>query len=100
MKYTLATPVNVGGFDNPLQIDSFEVHSISLTFDPQSPVLSVVLEHKASGWKHNVVYRDSTAVEFWARTMEQQLDAVCRALVEKLAADARLPAGTLDETGQ
>ena len=25
MKYTLATPVNVGGFDNPLQIDSFEV---------------------------------------------------------------------------
>ena len=95
MKYTLATPVNVGGFDNPVQIDSFEVHSVSLTFDPQLPVLSVVLEHKASGWKHNLVYRDSSAAEFWARTMEQQLDAVCRALVEKLAGDGKLPPGAV-----
>ena len=99
MTYTLASPVNVSGdLSNPLLVDSLELFSVSLTFDPQEPVLSAVLVHKPSGWKHNVVYRDSTAVEFWARAMEQQFDAVCRALMEKLAGDAKLPAGTLTES--
>jgi hypothetical protein len=46
------------------------------------------------------VYRDSAAVQFWARTLEAQFDAICKALVEKLAADAKLPAGTLTESAQ
>lgn len=98
MKYKLHQTMRVGDFTNWVDVDEMEVKSVSVTFDPQRPVLSVVLIHQASGWQHNVVYTDSTAVEFWARTMEQQLDAVCRALVEKLARDAKLPAGTLVES--
>lgn len=95
MKYTLAVPVTIGDLSNPLQVDCLELHSLSITFDPEGPVLSAVLVHQPSGWKHNVVYTDSGAVEFWARTLEKEFDAVMRGIGEKLVRDGKLPAGTL-----
>ena len=95
MKYKLNTPATVGDLTNPLTIDEFELHSISMTFDPQNPVLSVVLEHKASGWKHVVTYTDSTAVEFWARAYNDEFDFLHGAVLKKLIADGKLPLGTL-----
>lgn len=94
MKYKLRVPVTIGDLLNPITIDEFEFHSISLTFDPERPVLSMVLEHKASGWKHAVTYVDSSAAEFWARTMEAPIDAIVKAAIEKLVADNKLPAGS------
>lgn len=94
MKYRLHVPVTIGDLLNPITIDELEFHSLSLTFDPEGPVLSAVLEHKVSGWKHAVTYTDSSAVEFWARTVEAPMDAIVKAAIEKLVADNKLPAGS------
>ena len=95
MKYVLAKPISMGDLANSFVVDELELRSLSLTFDPENPVLSAVLEHKATGWQHVVTYFDSTAAEFWARTAEPQFDAIARALLEKLATDGKLPPGTL-----
>jgi hypothetical protein len=100
MKYKFAQPVRVGDLNSAILVDELEFKTMSLSFDPQDPVVSVVLVHKATGWTHNVIYTDSTAVEFWARTMEAQFDLICRSLVEKMSVDAKLPAGTLTESIQ
>ncbi len=95
MKYKLAKPIRMGDLANAFFIEELTLHSISLTLDPKNPVLTAVLEHEASGWKHSVTYFDSTAAEFWARTAESQFDAIAKALLEKLAMDGKLPPGTL-----
>jgi len=93
MKHTLGSPITVGDFSNRVVVDELDIQSISLTLDPQNPVLSVVLVHKASGWQHVVTYTDSSAVEFWARAMEREFDAIADAMLKRLVADGKLPAG-------
>ncbi len=96
MNYKFAQPVTIGDLANPVTVQELTLHSVSLTLDPERPVLSVVLEHKDSGWKHVVTYTDSTAVEFWARAQEAHFDAICEALLAKLAGDGKLPPGALN----
>lgn len=96
MKFKLATPITVGDLTNSVIVDELEVESLSVAFDPQVPVLSVVLLHRTSGWQHNVVYRDSSAVEFWARLCEQSFDTICNELLKKLVFDNSLPAGNIE----
>ncbi len=98
MIYTLTMPVTVGELTNPITINQLELASVSLNFEPErsskgTAILSIVLVHRASGYKVNVVYSDATALAFW-----MSLDAgasVTRALFQKLAADGKLPAGAL-----
>lgn len=96
MKYVLTPSITVGDFSNQTVIDELEIQSASLCFDPQVPTLSVVLLHKPSGFQHVVTYRDSSAVEFWAKTFAGQFDFLAQALLQKLAADSKLPAGTIE----
>lgn len=95
MKHVLNQPVAVGDFAKSVQIDELEMESVSLTFDAQRPVLSFVMLHRASGWQWNVVYSDSSAVEFWARTLESQFDEIIRKGFLKMADDNKIPPGTL-----
>lgn len=98
MNYTfkLTQPITIGDITNSIVVDQLDLHSISLAFDPQAPVLSAVLEHKASGWKHVVTYVDPTVVQFWANgTQVAHFDAIVAGLVQKLVTDGKLPAGRL-----
>ena len=97
MKYTFNEVVNVGDLRDRIPVGSLEIESISLRLDPQSPCLSVVLRHAATGWQHTETYRDTSAVEFWARTWEKEFDAIGRGILEKLAAEGKLPAGSVSE---
>lgn len=96
MEYTLTNPITVGDLSNLVTIDKLEVASFSMNFEPclsdnGTAVLSVVLVHRASGYKMNVVYQDASALTFWQQhsaTLESDAFA-------KLIADGKLPAGTV-----
>ena len=96
MIYKLTTPATVGDLANSISVDMLELKSLSLTFDPLRPVLSIVLIHPASGWEHVVTYTDSSAVQFWAQTLAAQFDEIANAAIQKLVADGKLPPGTAD----
>lgn len=97
MKYKLSPPMFVGDLANRIEIDELEIKSMSMTFDPQDPVLSIVFLHKPTGWQHNIVYVDSSAVEFWARTLEPEFDFLLAAVLKKMVTDQKLPPGALIE---
>jgi hypothetical protein len=56
--------------------------------------MSVVLVHRESGYKHNVVYSDNSALDFWQR-IEKEEEVISKEVLGKLIADGKLPAGTL-----
>jgi hypothetical protein len=99
MEYTLTTPVTVGDLSNPITVDKLEVASISMNFEPfysdkGTAILSVVLVHRASGYKMNIVYQDASALEFWqshSATLEADVFSM-------LMADGKLPAGTVSNS--
>lgn len=93
LTYTLATPVTVGDFLNPVVVDKLQLYSISLTAGDAKPTLSVVLIHVASGYQINLVYTDATVMTFWNAINAG--NALTRAAFQKLVADGKLPAGTL-----
>jgi hypothetical protein len=99
MTFTLSTPIQVGDLTNPILIDKLELSSVSFNFEPErssqgTAILSVVLVHRPSGYKHNVVYDDSSALEFW-KHIEQEEEVISKEVLGKLIADGKLPAGTL-----
>ena len=98
MIYTLATPVTVGDINNQTVIDQLELASMSLNFEPVysdkgTAFLSIVLVHRASGHKINVVYSDASALDFWTKLNAG--GAVESSVFAKLRADGKLPVGTV-----
>lgn len=93
LTYTLATPVSVGDFHNPVSVDKLQLYSLSLTAGDAKPTLSIVLFHPASGYQINVVYTDATVMTFWNAL--NATNAVVQAAFQKLVADGKLPAGIL-----
>jgi hypothetical protein len=96
MEFALATPLTIGDLQHQITIDKLEIASVSLNFEPMYSdkgvaVLSVVLVHRPSGHKVNIVYEDASALTFW-QTHEAGL---ATAIFEKLIADGKLPAGSL-----
>jgi hypothetical protein len=99
MIYTLTNPITVGDLTNPITIDKLELASVSLNFEPNYTkkgvcILSVVLVHRASDYKVNIVYNDATALAFWT-TLDTASSVVTKAVFSKLTADGKLPAGSL-----
>lgn len=96
MIYKLATPVHVGDLNSPLQVDALEISALSFNLDVEHKdhaILSVVLIHRASGWKHTVTYQDGTALAFWNALNGG--NAVSSVVFAKLTADKKLPEGSL-----
>jgi hypothetical protein len=99
MVYTLTNPITVGDLTNPIAVDKLELASVSLNFEPVysdkgAAILSIVLVHRASGYKVNVVYNDATAMAFWT-ALNTAGSVVTKSVFAKLTADGKLPAGTL-----
>jgi hypothetical protein len=99
MIYTLTNPVTVGDLSHLLTIDKLELASVSLNFEPvysnkSTAILSIVLVHRASDYKMNIVYQDAAALAFWTN-LDTINSVVTKALFAKLTADGKLPAGTL-----
>lgn len=99
MIYTLTNPITVGDLTNPLLVDKLELSAISLNFEPErtitgTAILSIVMVHRASGYKVNIVYSDATALAFWT-ALNTANSLVTKAVFAKLTADGKLPAGTL-----
>jgi len=100
MKLKLNSPVEVGDLVNPVSVDELEIIAISLNFDPyyaedkQKPraILSIVLLHRASGYKQPITYEDASALEF----CNQVKDSLKTAVWQKLSADKKLPNGTFE----
>lgn len=98
MKYTLANPVQVGDLTNPITVDSLEVGSFSMNFEPSisdsgNAILSVVLVHRASGYKMNIVYQNADALAFWT----ERESVLGTDIFNKLISDGKLPNGSLSE---
>lgn len=99
MIYTLTTPITVGDLTSPITVDKLELSGVSLNFEPErtangTAILSIVLVHRASGYKVNVVYNDATALAFWS-ALNTATSVVTKAVFAKLTADGKLPTGTL-----
>jgi hypothetical protein len=99
MIYTLTSPITVGDLTNPIIVDKLELSAVSLNFEPErtatgTAVLSIVLVHRASGYKVSIVYSDATALAFW-NALNTASSVVTKAVFTKLNADGKLPAGIL-----
>lgn len=99
MVYKLTPPMHVGDLVGGITVDQLQLVSVSINFDTVyaskgNAILSVILLHPSSGWKHNIVYQDASALTFWNSTMDAN-SACSNAIFQKLIADGKLPAGTL-----
>jgi len=84
---------------NPITVNALELSAVSLNFEPERSsngvaILSIVLVHRASGYKFNIVYNDATALAFWT-ALNTASSVVTKAVFAKLTADGKVPAGTL-----
>lgn len=110
MIYKLDIPITVGDFENQIVVDQLELRSMSMVLDGANPVLSIVLIHVVSGWSHNIVYRDATAMDFWNSLESGSAtsrsaptggaaapapSAVSSQIFAKLMADKKLPSGSV-----
>lgn len=61
-KYTLKTPMRVGDLTNGFAVDSLDLVSISINFQPEkkNAVVSCMLQHLPSGWTHTVTLSENT----------------------------------------
>jgi hypothetical protein len=97
MKFKLAKPFIVGDIHNQHEIDELELASISFNFEPAyadkgHANMSVVLVHRKSDYKANVVYReDASALELWKLLNARH--GLAEQIIDKLIADGKLPAG-------
>lgn len=99
MRYVLTAPVNVGDLSHPVLVDALELASIAINFEPAysdqgKAILSVVLVHRATDYKINIVYRDESGLAFW-ENMDTPQGQVTQSVFQKLTADGKLPEGTL-----
>ena len=79
-----------------LDIDRLELASVSMNFEPERAdkghaILSVILVHRATGHKVNVLYQDASALAFW-KQIEPLIE---QGIFDKLAGDGKLPPGTV-----
>ena len=103
MKFQLNDALSIGRFPDFIRVDELEICAVSFNFEPERSrhpeqphaILSILLVHPATGWKHNVVYQDADALAFWQR-LDVTAD-VSRALLEKLVADRQMPPGKIVE---
>ena len=101
--FKLTTPMRVGDLATGIMISTLVVTAISFQFDPlltgaatSQMIISVVLKDPVSGWSHNVVYKgDVDGANALAWFNANQALALVTAVLNKLIADGKLPAGTL-----
>lgn len=92
--------MTVGTLENQLTLDHLEICAISFNFEPEraqygKAIISVVLVHPSSKWKHTVVYEDTVAMKDW-----QAIEAAAgihKRLLKKLLQDGKVPNGTIEE---
>src|SRR5579863_4164214 len=104
--YTLTTPVNVGTLTAPVNVASLRVTGVNLSTTPAlAPIgtaqLTVILTDPVSGWQETVSYQDASVVAFFAQAAptptagQTMQDVMAQAILTKLVADGKLPAGTI-----
>jgi hypothetical protein len=99
MNYALTTPVTIGGALGIPEstVSNLQLVSIFLDFGPYltgsgQATLMVILRDTVSGYNVNINYQaDPTALVFW-NSIEASLEL---AVMNKLIADGKLPAGSL-----
>jgi hypothetical protein len=100
MPFVLTTPQHVGDLNSGINVDQLEIVAISLNLQPSyigaggTAVLSIVLQHLASGWQVTFTYRDASALAFWGAIDPAVAGGLIGAIWNKLVADAKLPPGT------
>ena len=97
--YRFNNPVQVGDLSQSVNVDELRLASISLNFEnfyakTGTAILSVVLEHAASGQKLNVVYNDAAALAFW-QNLDTATSKITTGILNKLQGDGKLPPGTI-----
>jgi hypothetical protein len=104
--FTLASPVNVGGFSAPLLVAALTVTSVAFSTTPDlAPLgtgeLDITLTDPVSGWQETVSYRDETVLTFLAQAAAAPpagatiQSALAAAVFAKLIEDGQLPTGTV-----
>ena len=92
-----------GDPETNLNVDELRV--VALSFNRQkgyettqgTAILSVTVEHPASGWVHTVIYQDAQALAYIKAINSANFSAIPldQRLLEKLVADGKLPSGTI-----
>ena len=99
---TFTTSKTIGDLDNQITVDRLKV--VAISFNRQASheaagtvLLSILLEHPATGWTHNVVYEGAEALTYarLINTGDFTAKSLHTRILEKLAADGKLPAGTI-----
>lgn len=98
-KITFNPPIHIGDLSGGLDIDQLRVATFSFNMqksysDQSKAVLSIGLEHPASGYCYTVTYLDAQALTY-ARAINTANFSVTpfdAQLLQKLVADGKLPA--------
>ena len=102
--YTLSTPLQVGTMQKPVTVKALQVTAVWWSSTPAlAPLgtqeLKVTLTGD-SGWQETIGYRDATVGPFWTSSVtvnaQSLADVVATAVLNKLIADKKIPAGTID----
>jgi len=89
----------VGELGRQIALDELELACLSFNFEPersdrQVAILSIVLVHRASGYKVSIKYDDTAdALEFWREINAGE--ALTRRVLRKLQEDGKLPVGEI-----
>ena len=104
--FTLNAPVNVGTLTNPVNVSSLRVTGVVFSTTPAlaqvgAGELAVTLTDPESGWQETVKYSDSSVIAFFGQAAPTPpagatyQDVMASAVLTKLIADGKLPAGTV-----
>ena len=107
--FTLAVPVNVGTLTQPVNVSSLRVTGVWFSTTPElAPLgaaeLDITLTDPASGWQETIKYQDASVLAFFAQvapappTGATYEDVMAAAVLQKLTADGKLPAGSITST--
>jgi|GEM_PF-5693639 len=98
--YLLDTPVNVDPLGTPRVVSRLMMTGINFTTTPDlaplgTGILKVTLTDPQTGFQTESVYKDAGVLEAWEAAFAP---TVLATIFKKLAADGKLPAGSLAET--
>ena len=102
MRYVFQQPVKMGDLQNQISIDSLELASVSFNFEPfhkdaGKAIVSVVLVHRSSGYKANIVIPDAAGLALWnqVRVSNFAIKGLDIIILEYLLTNLLLPAGSV-----
>jgi hypothetical protein len=103
MKYIFDTPEKIGNITNRITVEAMELASVSFNFEPYymkngEALVSIVLVHRASDYKENIVYSGAEGLAFWElmKSADHSKECMETKIIKILAQDKKIPPGRIE----